>query len=379
MFWGSKSAISMLFNHAKALPPHSNDRILMKKTNLLPENADVSYENTRVLSEDAPVLSLEKLLKAFQDIVLIRRFEERCADFYTQGRIRGFCHLCIGQEAIPVALELARNSKTDSMITAYRCHGAILAGGGDPTAVMLELLGLEGGTSKGKGGSMHLFDPKHKFYGGHGIVGSSTALGTGLAFAHKYQRDGGVCIASLGDGASNQGQFFEAMNMAALWNLPILYVIENNGYSMGTAVERGCANSSKLYTRGEPFGIPGSYCQGSNVQEVFNHFSMNIEAVRRTQTPRILEIRTHRFKGHSMSDPGQYRSKVALEEAKNLHDPLNNLKDMLQTQHNVASEWMKEVEQTVKSTLQSVLKTVESAAYPSIERLYEDIYVPCKL
>jgi pyruvate dehydrogenase E1 component alpha subunit len=351
----------------------------MKKNNLFSESTDVSYENTLVLSEDASALSLEKLLKAFQDMVLIRRFEERCADFYTQGRIRGFCHLCIGQEATPVALELARNSKIDSTITAYRCHGAILAGGGDPTAVMLELIGLEGGTSKGKGGSMHLFDPKHKFYGGHGIVGASTSLGTGLAFAHKYQRDGGICIAFLGDGASNQGQFFEAMNMAVLWGLPILYVIENNGYSMGTSVERGCANSSKLYTRGEAFGIPGSYCLGSDIQEVFHHFTANIEAVRSSKRPRILEVRTHRFKGHSMSDPGQYRSKTELEQAKKLHDPLNNLKHMLQTQHNVTNEWFKEVEQTIKSTLQSVLKTVESAPYPSVERLYEDIYMPCKV
>ena len=340
----------------------------MSHNHLPSENLDISYDTV-------PTLSLETLLKAFQDMVLIRRFEERCADFYTQGRIRGFCHLCIGQEAIPVALELARHAQTDSIITAYRCHGAILAGGRDPTAVMLELLGLEGGTSKGKGGSMHLFDPQHKFYGGHGIVGASTALGTGLAFAHKYQQDGGVCIASLGDGASNQGQFFEAMNMGALWSLPILYVIENNGYSMGTAVERGCANPSKLYTRGEPFGIPGTYCQGSDVQEVFKHLSANIEAVRRHHAPRILEIRTHRFKGHSMSDPGQYRSKMALEEAKNLHDPISNLKLLLQNNYNVTSEWIKETEQGVKNTLAAVLQAVERAEYPSVERLYEDIYV----
>ena len=327
-----------------------------------------------VLAQENSGMLAPELLQIFFTMLFIRRFEERCSDFYTQGKIRGFCHLCIGQEAIPVALQSARIPEKDSVITAYRCHGHMLACGADPRAVMLELLGMEGGTSKGKGGSMHLFSPKHKFYGGHGIVGSSSALGAGLAFAHKYRNDGGVCITCFGDGASNQGQFFESMNMASLWRLPILYLIENNGYSMGTSVERGCANSDKLYTRGLPLGISGYCCQGDDFFEVLHHLKRSIEEVRHTQAPVVLEIQTNRFKGHSMSDPGNYRSKETLEQVKKHKDPIKNLKTTLQEVYKISLEDIAHQEAKVKLSLQDVLSYVEHAQYPHLDSLYQDVY-----
>ncbi|PPE03838.1 pyruvate dehydrogenase (acetyl-transferring) E1 component subunit alpha [Holospora curviuscula] len=338
---------------------------------------NISYSSRSsdpVLGHEDWSFSASQLLKIFFSMLFIRRFEERCADFYAQGRIRGFCHLCIGQEAIPVALQWARNVDVDSIITAYRCHGYMLACGADAKAVMLELLGMDGGSSKGKGGSMHLFSTQNKFYGGHGIVGASSALGTGLAFAHKYRQDGGVCIACFGDGAANQGQFFESMNMAALWHLPVLYVIENNGYSMGTSVERGCANSNALYSRGNPFGIPGYCCQGDDFFEVFTHVKKRISEVRERKGPVVLEIQTHRFKGHSMSDPGTYRSKETLEHVKKNKDPIKNLKLALQQVHGVTLEEIALQETQVKHLLQDILQWVETAQYPLVSALDDHVY-----
>ncbi|WP_052567225.1 thiamine pyrophosphate-dependent enzyme [Holospora elegans] len=330
--------------------------------------------SNNIANDKSFLFSASELLQVFSKMLFIRRFEEACANFYTQGKIRGFCHLCIGQEAFPVALQCVRDNSKDSVVTAYRCHGHILACGADPLQVMLELLGMEGGISKGKGGSMHLFSPEHGFYGGHGIVGASSALGTGLAFAHKYRADEGICIACLGDGATNQGQFFESMNMAALWGLPILYVIENNYYSMGTSVERGCANSGMLYTRGASFGIPGYFCQGDDFLEVFSCLKDRINEVRQKKGPVVLEVRTHRFKGHSMSDPGNYRSKEALEKAKKDNDPVKNLKTVLQEVYGVSLEHIKAQEVQVKNDLQDVFYCIEKAQQFSDDYLCEHVY-----
>lgn len=265
-------------------------------------------------------LSKEILYQWLGDMWLIRRFEEKCAQIYTQGYIGGFCHLCIGQEAISVVSSFSM-TKNDTMITAYRSHGHGLARGLSPEQMMAELMGKKTGSSKGKGGSMHLFDPSNQFYGGHGIVGAQIPLGTGLALAHKYKQDNGVCLVFLGDGAANQGQFFEAMNMASLWDLPVLYVIENNGYAMGTSVERACAGGP-LFKRGEPFNIEGATTYADDPLVLYAFFKEHLEAVRAQSRPRLIELQTYRFKGHSMSDPGKYRTRSQLDQARSERDPI---------------------------------------------------------
>ncbi|ETZ07224.1 pyruvate dehydrogenase E1 component subunit alpha [Holospora obtusa F1] len=332
----------------------------------------VNNFSDEILSNES-VFSSSQSVQVFFEMLFIRRFEEYCVNFYTQGKIRGFCHLCIGQEALPVALKYTRDAG-DSVITAYRCHGHILACGADPSEVMLELLGMEGGISKGKGGSMHLFSPQHGFYGGHGIVGASSALGAGLAFAHKYRSDKGICIACLGDGATNQGQFFESMNMAALWGLPVLYIIENNYYSMGTSVERGCANAESLWSRGQAFGIPGYVCHGDDFFEVLDCLKRCIEEVRQKKSPVLLEMRAHRFKGHSMSDPGNYRSKESLKQVKQSQDPIKNLKNVLQEKYGVSVDEIRAEEVKVEHILQNILRVTQEAHLVPINCLDDHVY-----
>ncbi len=301
---------------------------------------------------------------------IIRRFEEKCGEIYTAGKIAGFCHLCIGQEAISVAASHAMGPK-DTMITAYRSHGQALARGLTPFQVMAELMGKEGGSSKGKGGSMHLFHTARLFYGGHGIVGAQTALGTGLAFAHQYSNDGGVCMTFLGDGATNQGQFFESMNMASLWNLPVLYIIENNGYSMGTAVSRACSGGP-LHQRGVPFGIPGSVVKGDDVLQLYDVFTTMLETIRTTSRPMLLEIDTYRFKGHSMSDPGKYRTRKELDEARSNRDPLLVLSNYLK-ERGESDEDLAQFDHQAKDVVEHAFAMADAAPEPSIPSLWEDI------
>jgi pyruvate dehydrogenase E1 component alpha subunit len=270
-----------------------------------------------------------KLLEWFRRMLLIRRFEEEAANLYRQGHIGGFCHLYIGQEAVAVGCYGALQTM-DTVITAYRDHGHILACGTDPRKVMAELTGRKDGCSLGKGGSMHMFDPEKGFYGGHGIVGAQIPLGTGMAFAHKYTQDGGICVAFMGDGAANQGQVYEAMNMAVLWNLPVIYVIENNGYGMGTSEKRACAGPG-LYTRGQGFGIPGERIDGMNVEIVYEAFSRICEQVRREQKPFLLEMDTYRYRGHSMSDPAKYRNREEVSLIREQRDPLTTCLESLKT------------------------------------------------
>jgi len=315
-------------------------------------------------------LSIEQKKDMLAMMWIIRRFEEKCGEIYTAGKIGGFCHLCIGQEAISVAASHVMGP-VDTMITAYRSHGQALARGLTPFQVMAELMGKEGGSSKGKGGSMHLFHTERFFYGGHGIVGAQTALGAGLAFAHKYTQDNGVCLTFLGDGATNQGQFFESMNMASLWDLPILYIIENNGYSMGTAVSRACSGGP-LHQRGMPFGIPGSLVKGDDVLELTQVFHTTIQEIRQTNRPRILEIDTYRFKGHSMSDPGKYRTRQELDEARNSRDPLVLLADHLK-QAGVDSETLDAFDRDAQNRVQEAFSMADAAPEPSIPSLWEDI------
>ncbi|MFA7588698.1 MAG: pyruvate dehydrogenase (acetyl-transferring) E1 component subunit alpha, partial [Novosphingobium sp.] len=240
----------------------------------------------------------DELLHFYEQMVLIRRFEERAGQLYGLGLIGGFCHLYIGQEAVAVGLQSALDAERDSVITGYRDHGHMLAYGIDPKVIMAELTGRQSGISKGKGGSMHMFSVDHKFYGGHGIVGAQVPLGAGLAFAHKYRKDGGICVAYFGDGAANQGQVYETFNMASLWKLPIVFVVENNGYAMGTAVTRGSAETH-FYRRGTAFRIPGMDVNGMDVLEVRKAAEIAFDHVRKGNGPVLMELHTYRYRGHS--------------------------------------------------------------------------------
>src|SRR5690349_3532208 len=306
-------------------------------------------------------------------MLLIRRFEERAGQLYGLGLIGGFCHLYIGQEAVAVGLQSALDPARDSVITGYRDHGHMLAYGIDPKVVMAELTGRESGISRGKGGSMHMFSVEHKFYGGHGIVGAQVSLGAGLAFGHKYREDGGVCMAYFGDGASNQGQVYESFNMASLWKLPIIFVIENNGYAMGTAVKRGSAET-EFYRRGTAFRIPGMDVNGMDVLEVRQAAEIALDFVRKGNGPVLMELTTYRYRGHSMSDPAKYRSKEEVSEVKEKRDPIEGCKAYL-LQRGVPEDKLKEIDKRIRAVVTQSADFAESSPEPEPAELYTDILV----
>ena len=284
------------------------------------------------MAADAPVKSnltatTEELLQYYRDMLLIRRFEERAGQLYGMGHIGGFCHLYIGQEAVVVGMEAVKQ-KGDQTITGYRDHGHMLACGMDAKGVMAELTGREGGYSKGKGGSMHMFSNEAKFYGGHGIVGAQIPLGVGLAFANRYRENNGVSLTYFGDGASNQGQVFEAMNMAQLWKLPVVFIIENNQYAMGTSVKRSHSDTH-LYRRGAAFGIPGMEVDGMDVLAVRAAGRQAVEHARNGEGPYVLEMKTYRYRGHSMSDPAKYRTREEVDEMREHNDPIKRCEKRL--------------------------------------------------
>ena len=267
------------------------------------------------------------LLKFYRDMLLIRRFEEKAGQLYGMGLIGGFCHLYIGQEAVVVGLEAAARDG-DKRITSYRDHGHMLACGMDPNGVMAELTGRSGGYSKGKGGSMHMFSKEKNFYGGHGIVGAQVPLGAGLAFADRYRENNCVTFTYFGDGAANQGQVYETFNMAALWKLPVIFVIENNQYAMGTAQERS-TSSPEIYTRGEAFGIKGEAVDGMDVIAVKTAGDKAADYCRAGKGPYILEIKTYRYRGHSMSDPAKYRTREEVQKMRAQRDPIEAIRTLL--------------------------------------------------
>jgi len=316
--------------------------------------------------------SKQQLLDLYKEMLLIRRFEERAGQLYGLGLIGGFCHLYIGQEAVAVGLQSAMNDKLDSVITGYRDHGHMLAYGIDPKLIMAELTGREAGISKGKGGSMHMFSVEHKFYGGHGIVGAQVPLGTGLAFAHKYRGDGGVCLAYFGDGAANQGQVYEAFNMARLWDLPVIYAIENNQYAMGTSVARS-ASEPDFYKRGESFRIPGVQVDGMDVLAVRGAAEMAIEWVRE-KGPIILELMTYRYRGHSMSDPAKYRTREEVQEVREHRDPITHVERELEKM-GVKAEELKAIDKQIKEIIVEAAKFAEDAPEPDPSELYTDVLV----
>jgi pyruvate dehydrogenase E1 component alpha subunit len=313
----------------------------------------------------------DQWLEYYRSMLLIRRFEERAGQLYGMGLIGGFCHLYIGQEAIAVGMDAVKR-EGDEIITGYRDHGHMLAAGMDPKEVMAELTGRIGGSSKGKGGSMHMFSVPAGFFGGHGIVGAQVSLGTGLAFANKYRNDKRVSYTYFGDGAANQGQVYECFNMAELWKLPVVYVIENNQYAMGTSVERSSAET-ELYKRGVSFNIPGEQVDGMDVDAV-REAGQRAADHARTKGPYILEMNTYRFRGHSMSDPAKYRPEGELETMKKTRDPLEHLKAKLEAA-GVPEEKLKEIDTEVKQIVLDAAEYARTSPEPDPSELYTDVYL----
>ena len=315
----------------------------------------------------------EELLQYYGRMLLIRRFEEKAGQLYGMGLIGGFCHLYIGEEAVVVGLH-ATAKEQDSVITTYRDHGHMLACDMDPKGVMAELTGRIGGYSRGKGGSMHMFSREKNFFGGHGIVGASVSLGTGLAFSHKYREDGGICYCYFGDGATNQGQVYESFNMASLWKLPIIYVVENNKYGMGTSIERASATTD-LYRRGESFGIPGVQVNGMNVIDVKAAADEVTAYVRGGNGPHVMEMKTYRYRGHSMSDPAKYRTKEEVSAVRKESDPLDNLRAHLLDNKLVDEAKLKEIDRQVKEVVNEAAEFAQQSPEPDPAELYTDVLV----
>jgi pyruvate dehydrogenase E1 component alpha subunit len=314
----------------------------------------------------------ESLKKLYHDMLLIRRFEERAGQLYGMGLIGGFCHLYIGQEAVVVGL-MGAAKQGDQQITAYRDHGHMLAQGIDPKAVMAELTGRSTGLSHGKGGSMHMFSAEKKFYGGHGIVGAQVPIGTGLAFANKYRGNNAVTFTYFGDGAANQGQVYESFNMAELWKLPVIYVIENNEYAMGTSVARSSAVSD-FSKRGASFDIPGVKVDGMDVEAVQNAGLEALEHCRSGKGPIILEMKTYRYRGHSMSDPAKYRPREEVTEVREKRDPIEHFGKKLIERGVVNEEDLKQMDAVVKAQVVAAAEFATESPEPALSELYTDVY-----
>ena len=312
------------------------------------------------------------LIKFYRDMLLIRRFEEKAGQLYGMGLIGGFCHLYIGQEAVVVGLEAAAK-EGDKRITSYRDHGHMLACGMDPNGVMAELTGRSGGYSKGKGGSMHMFSKEKNFYGGHGIVGAQVPLGAGLAFADKYMENESVTFTYFGDGAANQGQVYETFNMAALWKLPVIFVIENNQYAMGTAQERS-TSSPEIYTRGDSFGIKGEAVDGMDVVAVRDAGVKAAAHCRAGKGPYILEIKTYRYRGHSMSDPAKYRTREEVQKMRAQRDPIESIRSLLVSEKLSTEEEIKIIDKEIKEIVNSCAEYAKESPEVPAEELWTDIY-----
>ena len=316
--------------------------------------------------------SREILEQLYEQMILIRRFEEKAGQLYGMGHIGGFCHLYIGQEAVVVGMQ-SMSRKGDSVVTSYRDHGHMLACGMESRGVMAELTGKKDGYSRGKGGSMHMFSREKNFYGGHGIVAAQVPIGAGLAFAHKYKGDGGVNMAYLGDGAANQGQVYETFNMSALWKLPVIFVIENNQYGMGTSVSRAAAGQD-LADRGKAYGIPGLQVDGMDVLAVRTAAREALDFCRSGKGPYILEMKTYRYRGHSMSDPAKYRTRDEVDAMRKQHDPIEQLRDLL-LREGCDEAGLKQIDQKVKSIVSEAADFALTSPEPDAEDLYTDILI----
>jgi pyruvate dehydrogenase E1 component alpha subunit len=328
--------------------------------------------NGKASSAD-PKVDKQELLGYYRQMLLIRRFEERAGQLYGMGLIGGFCHLYIGQEAIAVGVQAVKKPG-DQVITGYRDHGHMLACGMDPNEVMAELTGRATGSSKGKGGSMHMFSTAEDFYGGHGIVGAQVSLGTGLALANRYRGNGGVSFTYFGDGAANQGQVYESFNMAELWSLPVVYVIENNQYAMGTSVERSSAETH-LFKRGASFQIPGEQVDGMDVLAVREAAARAAEHARGGGGPYILEMKTYRYRGHSMSDPAKYRTREEVDEVRKTRDPIEHVEELLGKLGYADEATLKAIDADVKKIVADAAEYARTSPEPEPAELYTDVYL----
>jgi pyruvate dehydrogenase E1 component alpha subunit len=316
-------------------------------------------------------LSKKQFLDFYTQMLLVRKFEEKAGQAYGMGKIGGFCHLYIGQEAVIIGTKSALDER-DALITSYRDHGHILACGTDPKFVMAELFGKETGVSKGKGGSMHLFDTERGFYGGHGIVGAQVPIGAGVAFAMKYQNNNNIAVTFFGDGAANQGQVYETFNMAALWKLPVLFIIENNKYGMGTSTKRAAAETD-FFKRGEAFGIKGEKIDGQDFFAVYDAVKSIAANIRNGSGPYLLEIDTYRYRGHSMSDPGQYREKSEIQDYKDNKDPINNFKSYGLKNNIISDNDLKICEKKVKEIVAESIEFADNSPEPLADELWSNI------
>jgi pyruvate dehydrogenase E1 component alpha subunit len=319
-----------------------------------------------------PELAKEQELAALRAMLLIRRFEEKAGQMYGMGLIGGFCHLYIGQEAVVVGMQMSLKPG-DEVITGYRDHGHMLACGMDPKGVMAELTGRRSGYSKGKGGSMHMFSVEKGFFGGHGIVGAQVPLGTGLAFANRYRGNDHVSLTYFGDGAANQGQVYESFNMAELWKLPVVYVIENNQYGMGTSVKRASATTD-LYHRGCAHGIPGEQVDGMDIRAVKAVGEKAVKWCREGKGPIILEMLTYRYRGHSMSDPAKYRPKEEVDQMRTEHDPIEQVRTRLITKKLATEETLRKIDQEVRAIINEAAEFATHEPEPDSGELYADVY-----
>ena len=371
----SKSAASRK-QAGKRSPAKSTSTAGSGKSTVAPsDDPDFELRSLQREFEDAKLYdaSEEEMLEFYRRMLLIRRFEEKAGQLYGLGLIGGFCHLYIGQEAVAIGLQSALDNDRDSVITGYRDHGHMLAYGIDPKIIMAELTGRQAGISKGKGGSMHMFSTEHKFYGGHGIVGAQVPLGGGLAFAHQYNEDGGICLAYFGDGAANQGQVYETFNMAALWNLPIVFVVEDNQYAMGTSTKRSSAET-RFHRRGTSFRIPGMDVDGMNVLEVRAAAEVAFAHVREGKGPVLMELNTYRYRGHSMSDPAKYRTREEVQEQREHHDPIERLKKALIEQGKDEAE-LKSIDKEIRGIVAEAADFAENSPEPDPDELYTDVLV----
>ena len=331
----------------------------------------MSHSDSKPDASGAAAQDPAALKKLYSDMLLIRRFEEKAGQLYGMGLVGGFCHLYIGQEAVVVGMQ-ANVGPKDQVVTAYRDHGHMLACGMDPKGVMAELTGRGAGYSKGKGGSMHMFSRNKRFYGGHGIVGAPVPIGTGIAFANKYRGDGAVCLTYFGDGAANQGQVYEAFNMAELWKLPVVYIIENNQYAMGTSVERSSAEAH-LYKRGASFNIPGEEVDGMDVEAVAAAGNKAIAWCRSGKGPIILEMKTYRYRGHSMSDPAKYRTRDEVQAVREKRDPIEHFGQKLIARGISGEDDLKAVDRETRQIVNHAAEYATESPEPDPAELYTDV------
>ena len=358
-------------NYSYLLPPG------LHVDNLFSANNSIKiFSSSKVLKVDEANLqnsmNKEQLLELYQMMIKIRRFEEKVGQLYSMGLIGGFCHLYIGQEGVIAGIEMLSN-KDDCFITGYRCHAHMVTRGEPMLNIFSELFGNASGSSKGKGGSMHMFRKENNFFGGHGIVGAQVPLGTGIAFANKYKNKKSVTFTFFGDGAVNQGQVYEAFNMAALWQLPIIYIIENNQYGMGTSVERASA-MNELFRRGESFGIKGYEVDGMDPLSIYVNLKDICEQIRAKPEPILIEAKTYRYRGHSMSDPGKYRTREEVQETRENRDPIERIRALLLSRKYITEEKVKELDKKIRNEVSEAAELARKETLPDKEGLYEDIY-----